>query len=112
MYIVYQQGVYRHAILGVFTTIELAKKSALLGALDEYDGYHDFVIAKVSVDEMHSGDVVEDLFSVSSQDHVRERNQKKYDPRPLSRKICLYNNEGNITEVLLEMTRDVEVIRT
>ena len=31
---------------------------------------------------------------------------------PYSRKICVYNNDENVIEVLLEMTREIEVVKT
>lgn len=113
MYITYKQGVYRHDILGVFTTLELAEKAALLGALDEYDGYHSFTVATVRLDNPQATDAVEDLFYISSKDVVRASyeigEEDKYDPRPISRKVCMYNMQGKVIKVLIEMTKELEV---
>lgn len=113
MYITYKEGLGCHAILGVFTTLELAEKAALLGALDEYDGYHNFTVADIKLDNPQSEDAAEDLFYISSKDIVHatyERNEDyKYDPRPISRKICMYNMEGKVIKVLIEMTKELEV---
>ena len=111
MFIVYKQGVYRHEISGVFSTLELAKKAATLGALSEYDGYHHFTVAKVGLDE--TVEDVADLFSVSSNNHVKEKcpDWTKYDPRPLSRDIVVINNDREVIEVLIQMTRELEIVK-
>ena len=110
-YIVYAQGVYRHQICGVFSSIDNAKKAAINEALKEYDGYHNFMVAKVAMDEYV--DDVKDLFSVSSQDRITKVREVGgiYDPRPVSRKICMYNTDGEHIETLLEMTHGMEIIK-
>jgi len=105
MYIVYAQGVYRHTINGVFSTLELAKKAALKEALKEYDGYHHFVVAEAKLDEYV--DDIEPLFSVSSECRVIDRSVP-YNRKPLSRQICMYNTENKAIEILLHMTQDME----
>lgn len=104
MYVVYAQGVYRHTINGVFSTLELAKKAALNEALEEYDGYHYFVVAEAKLDKYV--DDIEPLFSIRSKDHVWERDNRL---TPLTRKICMYNNDKKVIEVLLDMTKDMEL---
>lgn len=49
MFVVIQQGVYRHGIVGVFSTFELAKAAATDAA---------------SIDDYHSFDVIECILDV------------------------------------------------
>lgn len=113
MFMVYKQGVYRHEIFGVFSTPELAKKAATNGALNEYDGYHTFTVAKIELDKCEED--ITDLFGVSSRNHKRipweQQDKKNYDPRPLSRDIVVLNDNGDIIEILIQMTHEMEIIK-
>jgi hypothetical protein len=58
IYVVTVEGVYRHAILGVYDSLEFAEARAKEGAQSEKDGYHSFTVGSA---EMNSPikDVVE-----------------------------------------------------
>lgn len=107
IYTVYMQGVYRHQILGVFDTLENARKRAFLGAIGEEDGYHDFVVAVCSLNE-HLDDL-KPLYSVTSANQVySDRSYDSFPKIPESRDVVLKNSEGEIIEVLISMTYDLE----
>jgi hypothetical protein len=66
VYVVVQEGVYRHAIHGVFSTLEKAKECAYISCKDDKDDYHTYDIYKGVLDQK-----VEDL--------VREGVYYRYD---------------------------------
>lgn len=105
MYIVYAQGVYRHTIAGIFDDIEKAKKAAILEAISENDGYHHFYVAESELNEYV--DDIKDLFYVTSTKIVKDIYGKWNNP-PLSRDICIFNEDGELLEVVLQMTVDTE----
>ena len=108
VYTVYKQGVYRHEILGVFDTLENARKRAFVAALGENDGYHDFMVAQSNLN-----DYVDDLkllYSVGSANAVySDRSYDSYPKIAESRDIVLKNTEQEIIEVLISMTYDLEM---
>lgn len=108
IYTVYMQGVYRHQILGVFDTLENARKRAFLGAMEEADGYHDFVVALCSLNE-HLDDL-KPLYSVTSANQIySDRSYDSFPKIPESRDIVLKNSEAEIIEILISMTYDLEM---
>lgn len=113
MFIVYADGVYRHQIVGIFSSVELAKIAAVNEALKEYDGYHKFVVAESRLDEYVED--VTDLFSIGSESRVMEtydyRSGTKYDPRPLSRNIVMYNKDHESVDVIMQMTKELELVK-
>lgn len=108
IYTVYKQGVYRHEILGVFDTLENARKRAFLAALGEKDGYHNFAVAQSQLNE-HVDDL-KDLYYISSDNHVYGDYPERSNRRSLkSRDIVLRNTEYENIEVLITMTEDLEL---
>jgi hypothetical protein len=49
IYVVTVEGVYRHAILGVYDSLELAEARAKEGADGEKDGYHSFAVGSAEL---------------------------------------------------------------
>jgi hypothetical protein len=49
IYVVTVEGVYRHAILGVYDSLELAEARARDGARLEKDGYHSFAVGSAEM---------------------------------------------------------------
>jgi hypothetical protein len=49
IYVVTVEGVYRHAILGVYDSLELAEARAKEGANSETDGYHSFAVGSAEM---------------------------------------------------------------
>lgn len=47
MFIVTKEGVYRHAILGLYKSEHQAKQRAIECSKSESDGYHDFCVSRV-----------------------------------------------------------------
>ena len=51
MFVVVQSAVYRHDIVGVFSTVEKAVGAAHMAATDERDDHHRFEIIQCDVDK-------------------------------------------------------------
>jgi hypothetical protein len=50
MYVVFQEGVYRHACGGVFSSLELAQRSADALKAHEPDNYHQWTVVPFELD--------------------------------------------------------------
>ena len=50
VYIAVRMGIYMQGIIGVYTTLDLAKEACLEAKRDEPDDYHDFYVYKHEVD--------------------------------------------------------------
>lgn len=59
IYLVVQQGVYRHDIRGVYTSSDKARKAARRAATEDKDSYHEYDVYEATPDEY-----VEDVRSV------------------------------------------------
>lgn len=51
VYAVFQQGIYRHECLGIFSSESAAKETADAAAQNEKDAYHSFVVVPFEVDK-------------------------------------------------------------
>jgi len=51
VYLVVQQGVYRHDIRGVYTTAEAATVAARRAAAEDRDDYHDYTVYETTLDQ-------------------------------------------------------------
>ncbi len=51
VYLVVQQGVYRHDIRGVYTSPDAAVAAAKRAAADDSDSYHDYTVYEATLDE-------------------------------------------------------------
>lgn len=109
VYTVYKQGQYRHEILGVFDSLENARKRAFVAILAEKDGYHRFAVAVSQINE-HVDDL-KVLYYLGSENHTynRERPCKTYPRTPESRDIVLMNTQYEIIEILISMNYDLEM---
>jgi len=56
VYLVVQQGVYRHDIRGVYTSLDAAKVAAKRAAVEDQDSYHDYEVHETTL-----GEYVEDV---------------------------------------------------
>ena len=52
VYVITREGIYRHEILGVFTSLEEAVEIAEKEIMVEKDGYHDIHINSCDTDEL------------------------------------------------------------
>jgi len=52
VYIVTQEGNYRHDILGVYSSMSLARAAAVKAIDAETDDYHDYEISRAKIDEL------------------------------------------------------------
>ena len=51
VYLVVQQGVYRHDIRGVYTSVDAAKVAAKRAATEDRDSYHEYEVYEATPDE-------------------------------------------------------------
>lgn len=58
VYLVVQEGVYRHDIRGVYSSVELAEKAARRAAAEDSDSYHCYSVYASKLDE-YAEDVAE-----------------------------------------------------
>ena len=49
LYIVTQEGVYRHSIMGVYNSLDAARQRAIQSILAERDDYHDMSICTINL---------------------------------------------------------------
>jgi hypothetical protein len=51
VYLVIQEGIYRHDIRGVFSSLEAARERARQCAAEDCDDYHAYVVSSMRLDE-------------------------------------------------------------
>lgn len=51
VWLVIQQGVYRHDIRGVYSTQELAIRAAKKAAREDRDSYHEYIVHEALLDQ-------------------------------------------------------------
>ena len=76
MYIVVQQGVYKQAIVGCFTSDQIAKKCAEDYANKEHDDYHTFEVYSFVHDIAYKDDICEFERLIAS--YRKDHNPKFY----------------------------------
>ena len=50
IYLVIQEGVYRHDVRGVYSTLEKATDAAEKAAAEDDDSYHEYVVCETELD--------------------------------------------------------------
>ena len=76
VYVVIQEGFYRHDIRGVYSDLKLAKVAARRAADDDTDSYHTYVVYEAQLDAYVDDDIVIAYTGFSKYDD--EQNNEEY----------------------------------